>query len=171
VIRERIGWQRLAVIDFPLFFGATLSFVAFYVCSQREIGRGWRETLRTLPWLLSLGIGLSVNNVRAVLEALAGRGSEFTRTPKYRIEGKSGQWRDKKYRAAGTASTAGEVLLAAYFLGAIVFAAVEDYWLGIPFLLVFFNGFAYTAALSLLSRRAGQPAASPPQPAPSFAAS
>ncbi|MGH9399273.1 MAG: cellulose synthase family protein, partial [Thermoanaerobaculia bacterium] len=34
VIRERIGWQRLAVIDFPLFFAGTLSFVAFYVCSQ-----------------------------------------------------------------------------------------------------------------------------------------
>ena len=29
-----------------------------------------------------LGIGLSINNVRAVIVALAGRGSEFTRTPK-----------------------------------------------------------------------------------------
>ncbi len=153
VIRERIGWQRLAAIDFLLFFGGTLSFVAFYLCSQREIGRGWRETFCILPWVLSLGIGLSINNVRAVIEALAGRGSEFTRTPKYSIEGDRGQWRDKKYRAASNGSAAAELLLAVYFFGAIVFAVVENYWIGIPFLLVFFNGFAYTAALSLLSHR------------------
>ena len=44
LIRERIGWQRVAILDFPLFFGATFSFIAFYVSSQREIGRdgsGW----------------------------------------------------------------------------------------------------------------------------------
>jgi hypothetical protein len=29
---------------------------------------------------------------------------------------------------------------------------VEGYWTGIPFLMIFFNGFAYTAALSLYSR-------------------
>jgi cellulose synthase/poly-beta-1,6-N-acetylglucosamine synthase-like glycosyltransferase len=153
VIRERIGWQKLAVVDFPLFFGATLSFVTFYISSQREIGRGWKSVARLLPWLMSLGIGLSLNNVRAVLEAFGGRQSEFARTPKYRIEGDGGEWRDKKYRAVKNSSAAGEILLAVYFFGAILFAAVEKYWVGIPFLLVFFNGFAYTAALSLASRR------------------
>ena len=42
----------------------------------------------------------------------------------------------------------GEILLAAYFLAATIFAIVENYWVGVPFLLVFFNGFAYTAILS-----------------------
>ena len=70
IIREQIGWRRLAVLDFPLFFGATFSFIAFYVCSQREIGRDWKETLKSMPLLLSLGIGLSLNNVHAVLEAI-----------------------------------------------------------------------------------------------------
>jgi cellulose synthase/poly-beta-1,6-N-acetylglucosamine synthase-like glycosyltransferase len=170
VIRERIGWQKLAVVDFPLFFGATFSFVAFYICSQLEIGRGWKETARILPWLLSLGIGLSLNNVRAVLEAFAGRRSEFTRTPKYRIEGDHGEWRHKKYRAPKDAGAAAEILLAAYFFGAIVFAAVENYWLGIPFLLIFFNGFAYTAALSLASRRRASRAAPAPEAAAPSAA-
>ena len=53
------GPDRLAaapiVLDFPLFFGATLSFLAFYVSSQREIGRTGEPTLRCLPLLLSLG--------------------------------------------------------------------------------------------------------------------
>ena len=152
IIRERIGWQKLAWADFPLFFGATFSFIGFYISSQREIGRPWRPTLRYMPFLMSLGIGLSLNNVRAVLEALFDRPTEFTRTPKYRIEGGDGEWRSKKYRASGNFSVVGEVLLAAYFLMAIVFAVAEGYWTGIPFLLIFFNGFAYTALLSVISR-------------------
>ncbi len=48
VIRDRIGWQKLVALDFPLFFGATLSFLAFYVSSQRELGRaGRRRSART----------------------------------------------------------------------------------------------------------------------------
>jgi cellulose synthase/poly-beta-1,6-N-acetylglucosamine synthase-like glycosyltransferase len=153
IIREQIGWQKLAILDFPLFFGATLSFIAFYVSSQREIGRSWKPTLKYMPCLMSLGIGLSLTNVRAVLEALTNKSTEFTRTPKYRIEGEEGEWRDKKYRAPEDFSMVGELLLAVYFLAAVVFAIAEQYWIGVPFLLIFFNGFAYTAAVSLLSRR------------------
>ena len=157
IIRERIGWRRLAIVDFPLFFGATFSFIGFYISSQREIGRSWKPTVRYMPFLMSLGIGLSLNNLHAVLEALFNRRSEFTRTPKYRIEGGAGEWRTKKYRAAGNYSLFGEILLAVYFLAATVFAAVENYWVGVPFLLVFFNGFAYTALLSTFSRVGAAP--------------
>jgi hypothetical protein len=106
-----------------------------------------------MPFLMSLGIGLSLNNVRAVLEALFGSATEFTRTPKYRIEGPAGEWRTKKYRAAGNFSLVGEVVLSGYFLAALVFSIAERYWLGVPFLLIFFNGFAYTAGVSILSLR------------------
>jgi hypothetical protein len=157
LIRERIGWRRVAILDFPLFFGATFSFIAFYVSSQREIGRGWRETWKSMPLLLSLGIGLSLNNVHGVLEALVNRKTGFARTPKFGIEGGQGEWRSKKYRAPGNFSLAAEILLAVYFLGAIVFAVRENYWVGVPFLLIFFNGFAYTAFLSLVSRWRGAP--------------
>jgi cellulose synthase/poly-beta-1,6-N-acetylglucosamine synthase-like glycosyltransferase len=151
LIRDRIGWQKLAVLDFPLFFGATFSFLAFYVSSQREIGRGWTPTLRTLPLLLGLGIGISVNNARAVLEAFLRRPTGFTRTPKYRIEGGTGEWKSKRYRASGNGSIAAETLLALYFLVSLVFAVRFGYWTGVPFLLVFFQGFASTAALSAAS--------------------
>ena len=152
VIRERIGWRRVAILDFPLFFCATFSFIAFYVSSQREIGRRMRPTLKYMPFLMSFGIGLSLNNVHAVLEALFNRKTEFARTPKYRIEGLSGEWRDKKYRAPENSSIVGEIVLAVYFLASVVFAVIENYWVGVPFLLIFFNGFAYTAALSLFSK-------------------
>jgi cellulose synthase/poly-beta-1,6-N-acetylglucosamine synthase-like glycosyltransferase len=151
VIRERIGWQRLIVLDFPLFFGATFSFLAFYVSSQKEIGRLGPSTLRSLPFLLSIGVGLSVHNASAVLEAVFGRRTEFTRTPKYRIEGEAGEWKSKKYRAERSFSFVGEAILAAYFLVSLVFAVRFRYWAAVPFLLVFFNGFACTAALSVAS--------------------
>ncbi len=149
VIRDRIGWQKLLVVDVPLFFAGSLSFAAFYVCSQRELGRGWAPTLRHLPFLLSLGIGLSVSNARAVLEAAFGHSTDFARTPKYAIEGRRGEWRSKRYRPPRDASLVGELLLAAYFLAALAFAVRYRYWASVPFLLVFFNGYAYTAALSL----------------------
>src|SRR5215813_2152631 len=152
VIRERIGWRRVAILDFPLFFCATFSFIAFYFSSQKEIGRRVRPTLKYMPFLMSFGIGLSLNNVHAVLEAVFNRKTDFTRTPKYRIEGTRGEWRDKKYRSARNSSVIGEVVLALYFLGSTIFAVIENYWVGVPFLLIFFNGFAYTAALSLIFR-------------------
>ncbi len=159
VIRERIGWRRLAILDFPLFFCATFSFIAFYFSSQREIGRKIRPTLKYMPFLMSFGIGLSLNNVHAVLEAVFNRKTDFTRTPKYRIEGDHGEWRDKKYRSPRNSSVLGEVILALYFLVSIVFAVKENYWIGVPFLLIFFNGFAYTAALSLIFHWSGTPRA------------
>ena len=152
IIRERIGWRRVAVLDFPLFFGATFSFIAFYISSQREIGRDWKKMLKWMPLLLSLGIGMSLNNMHAVLEALINRRTEFTRTPKFGIESEKGDWKRKKYRSPGNFSLVAEALLAAYFLAAIVFAVKYRYWVGVPFLLVFFNGFAYTAVFSVASR-------------------
>jgi cellulose synthase/poly-beta-1,6-N-acetylglucosamine synthase-like glycosyltransferase len=151
VIRDRIGWQKLVALDLPLFLAGSVSFLVFYVCSQRELGRGWWTTLRCLPALLSLGIGLSVSNSRAVLEALLDRPTDFVRTPKYSIEGTRGEWRSKRYRAARDASLVGELLLAVYFLVAIAVAVRDRYWASLPFLLVFFNGYAYTAGLSLTS--------------------
>jgi cellulose synthase/poly-beta-1,6-N-acetylglucosamine synthase-like glycosyltransferase len=167
IIRERIGWRRVAILDFPLFFGATFSFIAFYISSQREIGRDWKQTLTSMPLLLSLGIGLSLNNVHAVLEALVNRRTGFARTPKFGIEGGEGEWRSKKYRAPDNFSLTAEILLAVYFLGAIVFAVKENYWVGVPFLLIFFNGFAYTASLSLASRFTRTPRRPELQRAPS----
>jgi cellulose synthase/poly-beta-1,6-N-acetylglucosamine synthase-like glycosyltransferase len=152
IIRQRIGWQRVAFLDFPLFFGATFSFIAFYVSSQREIGRDWKKDIKWMPLLLSLGIGMSLNNMHAVLEALAKRKTGFTRTPKFGIHAETGDWRTKKYRSPGNVSLLAELLLAAYFLAAIVFAVKYRYWIGVPFLLIFFNGFAYTAIFSLATR-------------------
>src|ERR1051325_9931444 len=98
VIRYNMGWYEMLLIDVPLFFAATFSVCNFYMVCQREIHRDWRARIKNLPFLMSIGIGLSINNTRAVFEALLGKQTEFTRTPKYRIEGNSDEWVGKKYR-------------------------------------------------------------------------
>ncbi|HSP92467.1 MAG TPA: cellulose synthase family protein, partial [Vicinamibacterales bacterium] len=86
VIRYNMGWYEMLLIDVPLFFAATFSVANFYFVSQREIHRDWKSRLRYIPFLMALGIGLAVNNTRAVIEALVGHESAFARTPKYGIE-------------------------------------------------------------------------------------
>ena len=96
-VRYNMGWTEMLLIDVPLFAAATLSVCNFYIVSQRELYPDWRSRLKYLPFLMSIGIGLCVNNTRAVLEAIFGRQSEFARTPKYGIEREGDEWVGKKY--------------------------------------------------------------------------
>jgi hypothetical protein len=75
-----------------LWLASTASVSTFYLISQKELYPDWRVRLKYLPFLMSVGIGLSVSNSKAVLEALLGIQTSFKRTPKYRIESKTDQW-------------------------------------------------------------------------------
>lgn len=155
LVRTHHGWREVLIIDLPLFFGTTLSIASFYMTSQREIDRaGWLRQLKRLPLVMSVGIGLCVNQTRAVLEALLGRTSgEFVRTPKHGVVGKLERWSTKKYRASKTVVPMVEVAFAVYFAVAMVCAVLGGHWVSLPFLLLFFVGFAYVGALSLHQSR------------------
>ena len=72
-------------IDLPLFMASTFSISSFYLVSQRELfPKSWPRALLYLPFLMALGIGLTITNTKAVIEALIGKKSAFARTPKYR---------------------------------------------------------------------------------------
>src|SRR6266403_598962 len=89
IIRFYQGWFQMLYIDLPLFVASTCSISSFYLVSQRELfPRTCPRALLYLPFLMALGIGLTVTNTRAVLEALLGKKTPFARTPKYRVESK-----------------------------------------------------------------------------------
>src|SRR5919201_742110 len=115
VIRYNMGWYEMLLIDIPLFFAATFSFCNFYTVCQREIHKDWRARIKYVPFLMSVGIGLSINNTRAVVEALFRKDSEFARTPKYRIEADADEWVGKKYRQSVAIQPLIELLLGLYF--------------------------------------------------------
>ncbi|HEY2901758.1 MAG TPA: cellulose synthase family protein [Polyangia bacterium] len=158
IFRTHHTWREVLIIDLPLFFGTTLSIASFYLASQREIqllrNPGVRPriewwVIRRLPLVMSLGIGLCVNQTRAVLEALMGRETEFVRTPKHGIRGKLESWSSKKYRAAKSITPFLELGMAAYFAVAIVVAIGNHHYLSMPFLALFLCGFGYVGWVSL----------------------
>ena len=81
---------------------STFSISSFYLVSQKELFPGkWYRTFLYLPFLMALGIGLTITNTKAVLEALFGKQTAFARTPKYRVATKGDRQAEiaaKKYR-------------------------------------------------------------------------
>jgi len=155
VIRYNMGWYEMMLIDVPLFFAATFSVCNFYMICQREIHSDWRARIRYLPFLMSIGIGLSINNTRAVFEALLNKQSEFTRTPKYHIEGSADEWVGKKYRQSVAIQPLIELGLGLYFTWTVFYALANQIYGTVPFLVLFQIGFLYTGLLSIVQQYAG----------------
>ncbi len=157
VIRYNMGWSEMLLIDLPLFCAATLSVSNFYMVCQREIHRDWVARLKYLPFLMSIGIGLSINNTRAVFEALFNKQSEFARTPKYRIEAAGDEWVGKKYRQSVSVQPLIELALGLYFTATVFYALANQIYGTLPFLILFQIGFLYTGLLSIVQQFAGDP--------------
>jgi hypothetical protein len=140
----------------PFFFAATWSVAYFYMVCQRELyPDSWTSRLKFLPFLMSIGIGLAVNNARAVMEALLGRQTEFARTPKYGIERRSDDWVDKKYKQSMAVQPLIEVGLGLYFTFTVFYALANGIYGSLPFLILFQVGFLYTGLLSLVQQLGG----------------
>ncbi|MCB1055132.1 MAG: glycosyltransferase family 2 protein [Acidobacteria bacterium] len=150
--REHLS-STLLWLDLPMFVAATGSVLLFYIASQIARGEGWASRLLFLPALMGLGIGLSVNNTRAVLGGLLRRGGVFHRTPKYSVIRPGEGWRFKRYRAGRSPSMLLEGFLALYLGVCLVVAWQQRMWLSLPFVYLFFHGYAYVFLLSVLSSR------------------
>src|SRR5690349_24184609 len=98
MVRVGHGWYEVLLLDLRCFAAATASVCSFYFASQREIGMTLWQRLKYMPFIMALGIGLSVNNARAVVEALIGHESGFTRTPKHGVERARDPVARKRYR-------------------------------------------------------------------------
>ncbi|HSP05684.1 MAG TPA: glycosyl transferase family 2, partial [Acidobacteriota bacterium] len=155
VIRYQQGWQNIMILDMPIFLIGTLSVLSFYILSQKEIYGDWLTRVKFLPMLMALGIGLSVNNSKAVLEALFGYETEFKRTPKYCIEKNSDHWQHKKYRVGKSAVALIELAFALYFAITIAYALLNGFYFSVPFLLLFLFGFSYTGLTSFFQTNRG----------------
>jgi cellulose synthase/poly-beta-1,6-N-acetylglucosamine synthase-like glycosyltransferase len=145
------GWVRTLLIDVPIFLTASVSVAVFYICAQRELHpRTWMKEIMLLPCLLALGVGLSLNNARAVLEAVFNHKSDFTRTPKYGIERKSQPWRNCRYMPLKSVLPVAEMFFAVYFTYFVWYAIEHGQFLSVPFLLMFQFGFLYVSFCSVI---------------------
>lgn len=145
------GAWRMWAIDVPIFLAASLSVGVFYVCAQRHLHpKDWLKHMLLLPPLLALGVGLSVHNARAVLEAVFNRQSGFIRTPKYGDKGQSAKTRrGSRYQPMKTLLPFIELGFAVYFTWIVVAMIRNGDLFSLPFMLLFQLGFSYVALSSL----------------------
>ncbi len=157
IIRFKHNLYATILLDLPIFVSATFSVSFFYVATQREIGATWWERIKYLPFLMSLGIGMAINQAKAVLEALLDRQSDFARTPKTGSEGKAVLSVKKAYRGKRSWVPFIELGFGAYFTAAIYYAWDNDIWPSLPYLVLFQVGFLYVGILSLVEFRPRAP--------------
>ncbi|MEM9081024.1 MAG: cellulose synthase family protein [Verrucomicrobiota bacterium] len=147
------GWLQ-QVIYLPIMFFGMSAIVFFYVTSQKALHpETWRKEIRYLPLLVALGIGMSINNAKAVLEAIFNRESGFVRTPKYGVEAAPGATTVRKrtgsYKARKTITPLVELLFGCFFLFVVADALVTNNLVSFILLLPFPIGFLYTSLASL----------------------
>ena len=153
ILRQGMTAPELLLLDIPLFAATSGSIVLFYLTTHRALYSNLWEAVGRLPLMMALGIGLSLNNARAVIEGLFGRDTEFVRTPKHGVTRATETWTKKKYKAGKSFYALLEVGFGLYFIGAIALAVYIGAWASIPFLVLFMAGFLYVGGLSLYQAR------------------
>jgi len=129
------------------FVVTTLSVIVFYERGQRAIGRSLRRRLLDVTAAMALGIGMCIAQTRAVLAGLFQGTGEFVRTPK-----RGDAPASARYRALLASWPGIELLFALWFAWGLVRAARAELWGSLPFLALFFAGFAWVVVLSLRER-------------------
>ncbi len=154
VLRQGLPWKMVLFVDGFFFLFLSMTFIYFYTTAQRFAVPGLWARLRFVPALMALGIGLTVNNARAVIDALLGRQSPFVRTPK---QGDN-QSDTRGYRLPFSPWSLVELGLGLLYSGAIIWAISNGVWASLPFLLLFQNGFFFMGLSSLWESRGTQQA-------------
>lgn len=108
----------------------------------------WSGRLPRLALLVALGTGFSVNNTKAVIEAICGIQSGFKRTPKFAVTRQSAQWQTSTYTLPRDPTAWFEVLLGVYAFSLLIFGAINGIWWLFPWLLLHVSGYFYIAYLA-----------------------
>jgi len=153
IARFNQGWFQLLLLDVPILLFATVSVMVYYGAALWYLYPDWKRHLIYLPLVMAVGIGLALNNALAVGEAIVGGRSVFARTPKFCIESRQDQWRNKKYLFGHDVVPLFELLLAGYFVFVVASAVRMQIYGTIPFLLLFLLGYGVTGIASVVHGR------------------
>ena len=156
------------LFSFSLFILATCSAGTFFIYAQTELfGRraGWKTAL-CLPALMAIGVGVAINNTRALLEAFwthyRKQDSVFVRTPKYGVVGlaRATAWRrDSVFTLKSLWQPTLEILFGVY-MSYCLYLAIDMFFrnkvevgitglAGVPFLAIFAGGYFYVGLATL----------------------
>lgn len=120
-----------------------------YWTAMQAQGMPVGQRLRWLGVLLGLGTGLSVNNSRAVFEALLGIPSGFKRTPKFAITQSAQNWHNSAYVLPSDPTVWAEAALGVYAICLLLYSLFHGLWWLLPWLSLYAGGYVYIAYLSM----------------------
>lgn len=135
---------------------ASLGLPVLYAVAQAALHPDWKRRFLYLPMLLVVGAGMTWSTTRAVWMGLTQWGGVFRRTPKFRLEGRAGQWAGSGYLLGADRIVVGEIALMLYAAAAVAVAAMRGVYAVIPFLLLYVAGYGLVAASSLWQGRAAR---------------
>ncbi|MCI0349714.1 MAG: glycosyl transferase family 2, partial [Acidobacteriales bacterium] len=142
IVRFYMGPWQMLFLDLPLIVATFWSIAVFYLVAQRELHpKSWKRSALMLPMLMAAGVGLTIINTRAVLEAIFGVQTAFARTAKYAISDRQVNLEVKKYRGRSGWLPYAEIAVGAYFAAIAVFAIQTYNFFSLPFLLLFVGGY------------------------------
>jgi cellulose synthase/poly-beta-1,6-N-acetylglucosamine synthase-like glycosyltransferase len=147
----------LEALNFALLLTA---FAAFYGVSQYEAGRLTLKRVLLMPLAIGLGMALTVNSSRAVLEALFGLRTGFVRTPK------EGDRPSRAYKAQAALGQAGvEIAFGLYLLASGVLLGFRGALLGTALTFIVAGGFLFLG-MGTVQNHLGRRRAEVPDPTP-----
>lgn len=139
---------RKSLIASACFSLASFGPSSMYIYAHRHLYPDWKSRLWAFPFLIILGMGIALNNTKAIAEALCNIHSPFVRTPKFRIERPTDTGVGKRYMTSWSRLVLGEAFLALY-CAYWLFLSIRQGDYGNPFPLLFALGFASAAFLSI----------------------
>ncbi|MBI5281634.1 MAG: glycosyltransferase [Candidatus Solibacter usitatus] len=149
MVRFYIGWGQMLLVDAPLIICSFWSVVTFYLLAEHELyPNNWKRAIFILPFLLAMGVALTISNTKAVIEALMGKQSAFVRTPKYAPKAAGTQTAVAYKRKSGWLPFA-EIGMGFFFLGMTGYCIEVMNFFAMPFLSIFVCGYFWAGCSKL----------------------
>ncbi len=157
IVRFYMGPFQMVFLDLPLIVASFWSISLFYVIAQRELyPKNWKRSILMLPMLIAVGVGLTIINTRAVLEAVFGVQTAFARTPKYAVGDRPVNLEVKKYRRRSGWLPYAEIAVGMYFVAMVIFAIQTYNYFALPFLGLFVFGYWWAGFSTLYQEHQGR---------------
>jgi cellulose synthase/poly-beta-1,6-N-acetylglucosamine synthase-like glycosyltransferase len=163
-------YDNFLLYIYPAFAIAAIGPLFMYLTSMSLRGVSFARKLFNLLMLVLLGMGLSLNNSRAVGEALLSIRSPFNRTPKYNLDNRAAHKKSLDYLLPRDRILWLELSLSIYALVLLGLAVQRGNWGLVFWLSLFSAGYAYISGLGIqqyLSERRPETAAKEAFPVPS----
>lgn len=139
-----------------LLFSFVILALFYYTAYRKTDPEGGRlRFLWLYPVFLSLSMGMSVHNTRAVVQGWFKQVTPFVRTPKWNLVGRKGGFGGKRYQNRNIPALAWlEGFLAVYFATALVYGILQNEWGFVPLHLMLVFGFGAVFSYTLSHSRA-----------------